>query len=451
MKRLREERRVLIMFFLTDLVVYWVALSLVTAARLETLAQVDFVLIRRDRLVCLALFALISMMMGAYHPSRITDRFDAVYYSVGSVFFTGLAGLVLASVIPAELRVLSRREMILSVFAGGILLGAWRYFAASLGSRFRLFHRYFYVLGSREKAERIAKEISRHPRAGARYIDLTVLKEKVGHRKKELGSEYFAHEVAVITLARADHNQLQEMLDFCQENFRRTFLHPSLNDVLLFQHKNLTAVAGVPLIEVASAQMLSPYLYVKRLMDIVASALGLLALAPVCSVTAIAIKLSSPGRVLYVQERLGKGGRPFKIYKFRSMMDGIELKDENGHVLAKKDDSRITPVGRFIRKHRIDEIPQLFNVLRGDMSLIGPRPAWTEYYESNARELPLIEQRLAVRPGLTCLSHVLGSYFSQPEDRLCYDLVYISTLSLMSDLRVIIGTIRIVLSGKGAA
>jgi lipopolysaccharide/colanic/teichoic acid biosynthesis glycosyltransferase len=107
-------------------------------------------------------------------------------------------------------------------------------------------------------------------------------------------------------------------------------------------------------------------------------------------------------------------------------------------------------VGRFIRKHRIDELPQLYSVLKGDMSLIGPRPAWREFYTVNGERMPLLDLRLAVRPGLTCLSHVLGSYESEPADRLMYDLLYISTLSLITDLRIMVGTVRIVISGKGA-
>jgi lipopolysaccharide/colanic/teichoic acid biosynthesis glycosyltransferase len=165
---------------------------------------------------------------------------------------------------------------------------------------------------------------------------------------------------------------------------------------------------------------------------------------------AAAIKLSSPGPIFYTQQRLSKGGRPFTIYKFRSMYDGAPLLDESGHVLAQKDDPRITPVGRLLRKHRIDEIPQLYSVLMGDMSLVGPRPVWKEYYDQQRTTLPLFDRRLVVRPGLTSLSHVLGGYSSTPEDRLRYDLVYINTLSMDVDLRVLLSTVRIVLSGKGA-
>jgi lipopolysaccharide/colanic/teichoic acid biosynthesis glycosyltransferase len=223
-----------------------------------------------------------------------------------------------------------------------------------------------------------------------------------------------------------------------------------VHDVLVLQHHRLHAIAGIPLIEVASRQLTTPYLYVKRGIDLLVSAVGLLLAFPICLGTALAIKATSRGPILYSQDRLGKDGRPFRIYKFRSMIADVELKDETGHVLAQEDDPRVTPVGRFLRRHRIDEIPQLFNVLKGDMSLIGPRPAWREFYEANQGKIPFIEQRLAVRPGLTCLSHILGSYSSNAEDRLHYDLLYISTLSFVSDLRILVGTIRIVLSGKGA-
>jgi exopolysaccharide biosynthesis polyprenyl glycosylphosphotransferase len=272
----------------------------------------------------------------------------------------------------------------------------------------------------------------------------------MARRKQELGANYWPTEDAIITLEAKDHGQLDEILLFCKGHCRRTFLYPTVHDVLVLQHHRLHAIAGIPLIEVASRQLTTPYLYVKRGIDLLVSAVGLLLAFPICLGTALAIKATSRGPILYSQDRLGKDGRPFRIYKFRSMIADVELKDETGHVLAEEDDPRVTPVGRFLRRHRIDEIPQLFNVLKGDMSLIGPRPAWREFYEANQGKIPFIEQRLAVRPGLTCLSHILGSYSSNAEDRLHYDLLYISTLSFVSDLRILVGTIRIVLSGKGA-
>ncbi|HPC15655.1 MAG TPA: exopolysaccharide biosynthesis polyprenyl glycosylphosphotransferase [Candidatus Hydrogenedentes bacterium] len=449
----REERQIQLLYFLTDMLMYWLALSLATLTRWDTLAQIDFLALHRDRLICLIILAAAMIMAGSYRTSCITDRFDAVYYAVLAAAIAGLVSFALTSVLTAEYRTISRRELVVSAGLGAVLIACWRYYAASVVARFQTMHRYFFILGSPINAERIAKAIANNRSGGrieAQFVTLDALKEKVRRRKEESNPNFMPVEDAIIALEEHSHGQLDEIIEFCREHCRRTFLHPTLRDVMLFQRHHLQAIAGIPLIEVASQQAASPYLYLKRLIDLTAAATGLLAALPICMVTALAIKLTSPGPILYVQERLGRGGKPFRIYKFRSMTAGPELRNDAGHVLATENDPRITPVGRFIRKHRIDEIPQLFNVLRGDMSLIGPRPAWREFYETNRAALPLIDQRLAVRPGLTCLSHVLGTYFSEAEDRLLYDLVYINTLSLMTDLRILISTIRIVLSGKGA-
>jgi exopolysaccharide biosynthesis polyprenyl glycosylphosphotransferase len=453
MKRVREDTQVLVLYFLTDVMLYWLALAVATLARLDALGQVDFLRLERDRLIGLVVFCASNIISGVYRRSRVSDRFDAVYYGLIALCWAGIVQLVLSSAIPASVRVITRRELIIALAVAAILLSLWRYFAARFVNRFTSLHRFFYVLGSRNHGERIVEEILRQRsgvRAEARYLSLEDLEKEIERREREAGPGGVRTEEAIITLESKDHGKLDELLLFCNEHFRRTFLYPSLHDVLLFQHQHLLAVAGIPLIEVASRQVATPYLYLKRLIDIVASALGLLLSLPICLAAAIAIKAGSDGPILYSQERLGKGGRPFRIFKFRSMRSDVELKDETGHVLAQENDPRITPVGQILRRHRIDEIPQLFNVLKGDMSLIGPRPAWREFYEANGRSTPLLEQRLAVRPGLTCLSHVLGSYTSEPEDRLSYDLVYISSLSFMTDLRILIGTVRIVLSGKGA-
>ena len=117
---------------------------------------------------------------------------------------------------------------------------------------------------------------------------------------------------------------------------------------------------------------------------------------------------------------------------------------------AAANDARVTPVGGFLRKHRVDELPQLINVLKGDMSLIGPRPERPHFHEEFCRQWPLFKRRLAVRPGVTSLSHVLGSYDSNPGDRLRYDLMYISSVSLVTDVKILVATVRVVLGAKGA-
>jgi lipopolysaccharide/colanic/teichoic acid biosynthesis glycosyltransferase len=166
------------------------------------------------------------------------------------------------------------------------------------------------------------------------------------------------------------------------------------------------------------------------------------------AVAAIAIKLDSPGPVFYSQVRAGRNGREFRIHKLRTMSTDAEK--DSGPVWATKSDVRVTRVGKFLRNKRIDEIPQLFNVLKGDMSLVGPRPERTFFIEKFSKDVPLFPLRLRVKPGITSLSHVWGRYDSSPSHRLLYDLVYMSNISLMLDLRILIDTIKIVLTGRGA-
>jgi len=449
MTHAHEERQVLVLYLLTDIVVFWVALSLATLARLDTIYQIDFVLMQRDRLICLGLFLTAAVMAGAYRTSVISDRFDAVYYTVIALAATGVAEFVVTALVPVELRVISRRELVLGVVLASALLGLWHYGAARLSTRFASLRRFFYVLGDEAEGQRVATEISESASgsADARYLTLAAFKEIVEARNTTSDQLAGPPLDVIVTVPDKQRGQLADMLEFCGEHCRRTFLYPTLHDTLLFHHSNLLAIAGLPLIQVGGGQLATPYLYAKRAIDVAIAGVGLLALLPVFIITTLAVKWTSPGPLFFLQVRQGKDGRPFNIIKFRSMEPPDE--NESDQIRAARDDARVTPVGHVIRKYKIDEIPQLINVLKGDMSLVGPRPLWQGFDEQNGQATPLWERRLAVRPGLTSLSHVLGSSYAKPADFLRYDLVYISSLSLVTDLRILYATVRIVLSGRG--
>jgi exopolysaccharide biosynthesis polyprenyl glycosylphosphotransferase len=442
--RTREERQFLWLCFLTDVLVFWIALNLATLTRLHTLVYVDLWHLEVDRVVCAMLFAAGAVIAGAYDLSRIGDPFDAVYYTWVGLTFAGLMEMALVSLLPAEFRAISRRELLLGLILAGGLLGVWRYAAAGLIARLAPLRRFFYVLGHETEAQRIAQTIKEHAGtlADAEYITVDTLRERFQ------ACAPHGTEEAILTLSSGERGALLEVLAVCEEHCRRVFLYPSLDDARLFRHGDLHAIAGVPLVELAGTVRETPYRYIKRLMDVAASGIGLLFALPICAVTAAAIKLTSPGGVFYTQERAGKDGRPFLLYKFRSMVADAEAR--TGPVWASANDARVTRVGRFIRKHRIDEIPQLWNVFRGDMSLIGPRPERPHFHAEFCKTWPLFDKRLALRPGLTSLSHVLGSYSSNPEDRLRYDLIYIGNLSFLTDLRILVATVRVVLGAKGA-
>ena len=189
------------------------------------------------------------------------------------------------------------------------------------------------------------------------------------------------------------------------------------------------------------------YRVVKRFGDILASLLGCILLAIPMAVIALLVKLDSPGPVIYAQERLGLNGKPFMIYKFRSMHQEAEA---DGPRWASPDDDRCTRLGRVLRRTRLDELPQLYNILRGDMSIVGPRPERACFYYEFETYIPGFKNRMAVVPGLTGLAQVNGGYSLLPEEKIVYDMEYIRKRSLRMDLLCMVKTITVIFSKEGA-
>ena len=175
--------------------------------------------------------------------------------------------------------------------------------------------------------------------------------------------------------------------------------------------------------------------FAKRVTDILLSSLGLLVFSPLILAAALSIKLTSRGPVLYRQRRVGRDGKVFLLYKFRSMRDGAEL--ETGPVLAQKDDPRKTPVGRILRRLHLDEIPQLINILKGDMSMVGPRPERPIFVEEFSKRIPHYVARHKIKPGLAGWAQVHGGYMAPPEEKISYDLYYMRNWSLFFDWKII--------------
>lgn len=193
------------------------------------------------------------------------------------------------------------------------------------------------------------------------------------------------------------------------------------------------------------------YYIVKRIFDIAISLLALILLSPLFLITALFIKLASRGPVFYSQERVGKDGQLFEMYKFRSM--NVDAEKESGPVWAKANDHRLIPAGNFLRKTHIDEIPQFVNVLKGEMSFIGPRPERPMFVEKFREIIPEYERRLAIKPGITGLAQVWHRYDETIDDvkkKIKYDLLYIRRVCLWTDLRIFFRTFRVVITGEGA-
>jgi sugar transferase (PEP-CTERM system associated) len=189
---------------------------------------------------------------------------------------------------------------------------------------------------------------------------------------------------------------------------------------------------------------------VKRALDLAFGIAGLLLMAPAMAALAIAIRLESRGPILYLQVRVGLRGRTFQLWKFRSMR--IDAEHMTGAQWARQEDPRVTRVGRFIRKYRLDEMPQFLNIIRGEMSFIGPRPERPEFVKKLRQEISYYDERHSVRPGLTGWAQVQYQYGASVEDawrKLEYDLFYLQNMSIFFDLVILLKTVRIVLTGQG--
>lgn len=189
------------------------------------------------------------------------------------------------------------------------------------------------------------------------------------------------------------------------------------------------------------------YLFVKRLLDLVFSAVASVLLLIPMIILAVLIRLDSEGPALFCQERLGKNGKPFVMYKFRSMHMDAEI---DGPKWANKDDERCTKLGKVLRSSRLDELPQLINILKGDMSFVGPRPERAYFYNEFEKYIPNFRDRLLVLPGLTGYAQVNGGYELAPEEKIIYDMEYIANRSLKMDLMCILKTVDVVFSHEGA-
>lgn len=247
--------------------------------------------------------------------------------------------------------------------------------------------------------------------------------------------------VFLIGVHSGDRNQI---LKHCVTEKITVFVIPRIGDVILSGAKRMH-LFHLPILQAGSYNPALEYLVLKRFLDIVLSLLALMILSPVILVTALIIKAEDGGTVFYRQTRLTKDGREFQILKFRSMRMDAE-KDGVARLSTGTADDRVTKVGRKIRRTRIDELPQLINILKGDMSIVGPRPERPEIAEQYEKELPEFALRLQARAGLTGYAQVYGKYNTTPYDKLLMDLMYLAKPSLAEDVRISFATVKILAS-----
>ena len=247
--------------------------------------------------------------------------------------------------------------------------------------------------------------------------------------------------VSTVFMSGIHSHDRNVILKYCVENNIGIFVIPRIGDTIMSGAYPMH-MFHLPMLKVGRYHPQPEYLFIKRLLDIVISAVALVVLSPIFLVTAIAIKVTDHGPVFYKQIRLTKDGKEFGILKFRSMRVDAE-KDGVARLSSGEHDDRITPVGKVIRACRIDELPQLLNILRGELSIVGPRPERPEIAAQYCEEMPEFSLRLQAKAGLTGYAQIYGKYNTTPYDKLVMDLMYIAHPSIVEDLKIMFATVKI--------
>ena len=228
----------------------------------------------------------------------------------------------------------------------------------------------------------------------------------------------------------------KEIIEYCYQEMKNIYFNPEISDIVEMNARHVV-LDDVSLINFNVTELTLEQRFIKRTMDIVISILMLIISSPIWLIASVAIKMNDKGKIFFKQKRATKDGRIFEVYKFRTMKENVV----NHSVTS--DDDRITSVGKILRKTRMDELPQILNILKGDMSLVGPRPEMMENVHSYTKEIPEFEYRLRVKAGLTGYAQIAGKYNTSPRDKLILDLMYIENYTIWKDIKLLLQTLII--------
>jgi sugar transferase (PEP-CTERM system associated) len=393
-----------------------------------------------------------SHLFDLYEPARMSARGELYFRLLLVPGILALALAVLAYFFPRVL--MGNNSVVLGLLLVTVALFAWRMVYAWLARKPYLLEK-VYVLGTGERAQRLVNGLRTRTELGVAVVGWSgnvegaLTREAIASHLIELVREHRVHRVIVAMLDRRGTLPVMEILQLRLNGVRVEEATSWLEKISgRIEVDNLYPSW---LIFAEGFRFSSGFMLMRRVVSLVAAAILLLLVLPVIPFVILAIKFDSPGPVMYRQKRIGLAGRVFYCYKFRTMRQDAEA--DRGATWATDDDPRITRVGRFLRMVRLDEIPQLWCVLKGDMGFVGPRPERPEFVEWLAKEIPFYEVRNTVRPGITGWAQVRYKYGNTLEDakeKLQYDLYYIKNMSLGLDLMIIFQTIKIVLIGRGA-
>jgi exopolysaccharide biosynthesis polyprenyl glycosylphosphotransferase len=350
----------------------------------------------------------------------------------------------------AQTYLFPRSVLVVYILLDALALGLWR---TLLDRLFPQPRRRAVIVGTGKAASLIADTIRRHPWTGVEVAGLIGAAEGGSGDLPVLGPLESLIEITErekideVIVTPEESSWKDRISEWVPRDWRADLLvWPSPFETMIGRLR-FRVVGDLPLLEARMRPLEGIRAALKRAFDVIVSALLLVVFLPVLLLAAVIVAITSRGGVFYRQERVGKDGRPFQLWKLRTMREGAE--GETGAVLSSPGDARVTPAGRWLRSLRVDEIPQLWNVLIGDMSLVGPRPERPEFTRPLEESVSGYTLRLSARPGLTGLAQVSGDYATEPEIKLRYDLAYLNNWSLGLDLSILLRTIPVILTRRG--
>lgn len=419
--------------------------SLLPPDRLELVHPVSFLVVALQ-LLCLYFW-------GAYESPEPRPRLEL---ALRMVTVNVALGLFMTGYFFLFDRTFPRSVLVLFVIGNTVLLTVWR---TAIQRIHRPRRRRVALVGASEATAELAQKINEHHWHGLDVVGYFTVPDVDASAEQMLPGECLGTIDEVADRLAADlfddlilapptdtwETRLVDRLAAVRPDHTSVLLLPGPVESLIGRMR-YRWVSDIPLIQVVGAEEWRLRRPLKRTTDLVLGASLLLITIPVMALCALAVRFTSRGPVLYRQTRIGRDRRPFTLLKFRTMLEDAEGGEE---VLATADDPRLTPVGRFLRRTRLDELPQLFNVLTGSMSLVGPRPERPGFVHRYLDEIPGYAERFTIAPGITGLAQVNGEYHSSPENKLRYDLAYLANWNLGLDLAILFRTVRIVLSSRG--
>lgn len=381
---------------------------------------------------------LLFWLFGLYETSW-KRPLEVLYSIILSIVFLNIVSMALTFFFRAFS--FPRSVFVISALAQLLLLGTWRIIWLTYQNRTDT-KKNVMVVGANGDGHAIASKMaSLH---GRNYNIIQV--NETGIDQVHIDS--VMDKTDIVCIGSAVPKEEREMLiTVCLNNDKEVFLVPELYEILI-HNANIDRMDDVTVFRISGLELTQSQQLIKRVFDLVLAATVLIVALPLSPIISLVVRLSSPGPIFYIQRRTGQNGKPFNLYKFRTMVNNAE--QETGPVLATENDPRITKVGRLLRASRMDELPQIINVLKGDMSFVGPRPERPTFVKQFCATIPEYRFRLKVKPGLTGLAQVQGKYDTDPVDKLRHDLYYIRNYSPLLDLQIIFQTLCVVLTPEAA-